>query len=229
MDDTRTTDDLILDALDAPVGDRDAYDALRDRGALDRFAEAERAEARIAALFAPDAIARAGATAHRRRFGPIARAASIAVVGGLLAGGILYSESREDPIRADLALRGFEVNPNPSVVCDTPEKFVDYTTLAFGEPITARFDSAVALVGWRATLSTYDPDEAGQPRTLLAYDADGDEVVVLFQPARFPRPELGDASGLTLFGGRFGGVEVWEVSDGDTPVVLPLLSLADAR
>ncbi len=118
----------------------------------------------------------------------------------------------------------------PQVICDTPEKFADYTDKIFGVPITPRGSESVHLVGWRSPLAGYDPEkdpDAEGPRLLLvsARDDAGQpaQVIVLFQDASAWAPELAEDSGLRLFSRKIGGVRMYEVTPLDEPVALDLL------
>ena len=118
----------------------------------------------------------------------------------------------------------------PQVICDTPEKFADYTDRLFGVPITPRGSERVHLVGWRSPLAGYDPEkdpDAKGPRLLLvsAQDDAGQpaQVIVLFQDVSAWTPELAEGSGLRLFSRKIGGVRMDEITPLDKPVTLDLL------
>ena len=111
----------------------------------------------------------------------------------------------------------------PTVVCDTPEKFLDYTTEFLRTPIAADFSSPVEFVGWQSFSVGYTGED-GAARLLLARAPDGTEVVAIFQPASLGVPELDRADGLNRFGRTIGPIEVWEITPLDEPVVLDAVS-----
>lgn len=130
------------------------------------------------------------------------------------------------PVSAWEAHGLFVIDREPQVVCDTPEKFLAYTTDKFDERVTADFDGGPVLVGWRGLGASYGAGDAAgiEPRLLLALTEGDSPVVVLFQSARDPRPELDPRSGLRMFKQQFGGVTAWEITPEENAVVLPLLS-----
>ena len=118
----------------------------------------------------------------------------------------------------------------PSVVCDTPDKFAEYTQRKLDEPIHADFDTAarlgVRLVGWRAIGAAYTAEEAeDRPRLLLARAPDGTEFVVYFREKAHAAPPVDAQNPMRVHSKRFGAVTAYEISPLDTPVVLDLLSL----
>lgn len=116
----------------------------------------------------------------------------------------------------------------PSVVCDTPEKFRAYTRDAYGRAIDADFAAGVTLVGWSYPFSPYargeiDPASYDHPRVLLAESAGGERVIAVFDEDGDWNP--GDVGAdVRVFTGEVGGVTVTEISALDEPVVLGLLS-----
>lgn len=117
----------------------------------------------------------------------------------------------------------------PDIVCDTPEKFADYTDDAFGIALTARFDTAAVLVGWKSDL--YGQAAEGKappgPRVLLATAPTGQPVVVLFTPfvdASITDRKTKDGVELSVHSDRIGGIAVHEISTLPEPVILGLLS-----
>ncbi|MEM7756101.1 MAG: hypothetical protein AAF297_10750 [Planctomycetota bacterium] len=115
----------------------------------------------------------------------------------------------------------------PQVICDTPEKFIDYTQKAFGEPLTASFDSPVTLVGWTGLDGGYDPDApADGPRCLLALGPSGERIVVVFDDAASPAVLSDDGASVRTFTQRFGSLAAYEVTPLEESVVLGLLSPA---
>ncbi len=131
-----------------------------------------------------------------------------------------------DPVNAWQAHGLFVSDPEPQIVCDTPEKFLAYTTEKFDEPVTADFDGGPRLVGWRGLGASYGQGHVRgvEPRLLLALTDGETPVVVLFQNARDPRPELDPRSGLRVFKKRFGRVTAWEITPDEQAEVLPLLT-----
>lgn len=114
-------------------------------------------------------------------------------------------------------------NDTPEIVCDTPEKFLAYTTEKLGEAITARFDTGVALIGWRGA-AEYREDT--RKRVLLARAATGEPVLVLFQPKAYPAPTQTNPA-LHLHKRELGTMTAWEVSSFSQPVVLGALGRAN--
>jgi len=131
-----------------------------------------------------------------------------------------------NPLSGASVHAGFVSDPEPDIVCDTPEKFLAYTREKLGVPIAADFSSDLLFVGWRGLNGAYkgQPGETTDPRVLMLRNADGVPVVVLFQPSADPRPTLDERGDLKRFKKRFGPVTAWEVSPLDRPVALPRLS-----
>ncbi|MEO1008874.1 MAG: hypothetical protein AAFX79_09915 [Planctomycetota bacterium] len=113
----------------------------------------------------------------------------------------------------------------PDVVCDTPEKFLDYTVDRFGVPITADFATPVALIGWTSLDDGYlSAAAAGEhTRVLLARADAGERVIVVFRPAGHLAIEETMASDLHRHTRTIRGIAIDEISTLDAPVVLPLL------
>lgn len=215
---------LLCDALD---GDARALSRVETEGLCNELEQMRSTEGRLRALYAPgDHIpALDGAPAPRTPMRGLRLAASIALIVGAL-GAVWYSQAvvNAPPAFDASALHlAYLRNDRVAHVCDTPEKFLQYTRDALEEPIGARFDTDVQLVGWRGTGSGYQLRQ-GDPRVLLARSAGGDEVVVLFQQRTRRAPTIGDVDGLKIYERRFGSIEAYEISTLDDPVVLPLLS-----
>ncbi|MEM1185917.1 MAG: hypothetical protein AAGI53_13065 [Planctomycetota bacterium] len=116
--------------------------------------------------------------------------------------------------------RSFE----PSVVCDTPEKFADYTNDVFGVAMTASFETPVALIGWTALQGGYDEGaDVEGPRVLLARAPSGDEVIVIFEAEEAAPIEA--AEGLHTFTRTFGAVTATEITPADASHVLDVISM----
>lgn len=164
----------------------------------------------------------------RRRRGRVGLyGAGLALLVALCMSAFWYvgTPGRDEPVNAFAAHRGFVSYPDPDVVCDTPEKFAAYTDEKFGQRVLASFDTGVALIGWRGARGFYTEGKKGEPRVLLAYDLEGEPVVVVFQIRGAPEPELQDGAGLRMFSKRLGRVTAWEVTKGDGPAVLGALSV----
>lgn len=117
--------------------------------------------------------------------------------------------------------------PRPAAVCDTPEKFAEYTLERFGTTIQADFGAPTQWVGWRGATRNYSPKSPeSDPRLLLAKAGTGEPILVIFQPSSRADPTIGEAPGLYLHHKPFGSVEAWEVSPFQTPAALPSLTEA---
>ena len=124
-------------------------------------------------------------------------------------------------------------NLEPAVVCDTPEKFLDYTTTTLDEPIGADFTLAanvgVSLVGWDVLGGDYNPGASDDlPRLLYARSPDGTPIVVYFREKGHGEPDRvappgGASAPVRVHTKRFGGGTAYEISPLDQPVVLGLL------
>ena len=143
-----------------------------------------------------------------------------------------------DPARLYLATtRAFE----PDIVCDTPEKFIEYTAEHLGPRLTANFDTPVALIGWRKPRGAYGgelPDDPNDPnadpaRILLATAPDGTpegtRIIVVFHEADRPVTEPASITGLNIFERRFGKLTATEVTPLASPMVLELVEPASGR
>lgn len=172
---------------------------------------------------------RGGAQSHRRplRLAPLALVAVLVLAASAW---FLLPFTNQPTVDASLVHAGFISNPTPSVVCDTPEKLIDYTQETLGVGLTAEFDAGVTLIGWRTIAgSSYTQSRvpgALTPRVLLANGPDDEPIVVLFFPRGTGKPNLPDGSGLKLFNRSFESVRAWEVTPGQDATVLPLLSVA---
>ncbi len=168
----------------------------------------------------------------RRSWLPLALAAAL-VVGIGLAGQMAVNQFTAQVNRVDGAdlYRVSMLRFTPEVICDTPEKFSDYTRDVFGVAITHAPPGEVGLVGWTAPLSGYDPRPGaepvkGGPRVLLTEAPDGTRLIVLFQDDGVS-PSLPEASDLRVFHRGLAGVDVYEITPLAEPIVLDLLMLDD--
>lgn len=213
-------DSRIIDALDDPsAAEQLSADERRQVEALRAL------ERRVADAYAPSVSAMRAPTPPRRlRRAAVWLLVATGAIGGawLLAGRVPMG----DRLDLNSVHSGFVVNEYPSTVCDTPEKFLNYTTKAVGAPITADFDTDATLVGWRSPSGGYDGREH-EPRVLLALDPDGNHIVVVFQHTSLARPRFEEDGGLRRFHQRFGDVHAWEITPNENPVVLQLLSLVN--
>ncbi|MFK7759484.1 MAG: anti-sigma factor [Phycisphaerales bacterium] len=115
----------------------------------------------------------------------------------------------------------------PQIICDTPEKFDEYTTQAFGTTISADFQSPLQLVGWRYMGAVYNPDAPpSKPitRILLAQTNDGTQLLAFFVPKGLPAPELSPTDTLNIHKAKINGVTIYEVSPIDEPTILKVLN-----
>lgn len=171
----------------------------------------------------------AGARLSTKRFMiPLGIAASLALLAGVWSMNFGVSPNTGTlPIDGSVVLTAFLNNPVPDVVCDTEPKFIAYTQQKLGQAITARFDSGVALIGWRG-VGVYEDTDLDAPRVLMARNADGIASVVVFQSADSAAPVVkGARPGVQMYRRDFGTVSAWEFSEADTNFVLDLLSIAD--
>jgi len=106
----------------------------------------------------------------------------------------------------------------PTVVCDTPEKFVAYTEEYLSVGLTATFDTPVALIGWKPLDESYDDG----PRVLLARDGVGRAVIVVFE--RNAGAPILPTDGYRVFTRRFGDVSATEITPGEASAVLDLVN-----
>lgn len=141
-----------------------------------------------------------------------------------VTGWYVFLRPMPEPINASRVHNGFVINPYPDTICDTPQKFLDYTRDRLGVSIAADFSTAAALIGWRSTGVLYDSTEF-QPLALLAKSPTDEPIVVIFQKTRSPAPTLDDGSSLNLLSRRFGDLTAWEVTPLPDPVILDLLSM----
>lgn len=215
----------LLDGEAAPDQRRRAEALERSDPAFARLlASARLAESRIARLYSPAAIVPAPprrTTAPTLRRPLLASAALIAIAG--IVGLLVVRADRSARLDAAALHAAFVLDPEPTTVCDTPDKFMAYTAEHLGEPIAARFDSGVTLVGWRSAGRRYD--RTARERLLLAYGAGQEPIVVLFQPAAGKPPRAEDST-LHLHHVRFGAVDAWEISPAGAPQILPVLTLS---
>jgi hypothetical protein len=180
------------------------------------------AESRLAAMYQPATRAEGAARGTRRVPHVRVRLAALAAMVTLVTAAAIFALNVNDPMRGNGSAmhQGFVRNPAPTIVCDTPEKFLAYTREHLGTSIAASFAPGVTLVGWRDAGPGYG--EESHVRLLMAYGPSGEPVVVLFQPRRMDRPTL-PCGTLKMHSARFGGIEAWEISPLDTPCVLPTL------
>ncbi|MEM1167305.1 MAG: hypothetical protein AAGI30_13565 [Planctomycetota bacterium] len=132
----------------------------------------------------------AGRIAPPLRWAAGAAAAIVLLVGGWLwFGGPASQPGGPGARMAAIFYQQQSASMAPEVVCDTYDKFLDYTTDVYAEPIAARFDAGVELIGWRALRGPYPSngefDDAR--RVLLARSADGTPIIAV---ARFVSDEL---------------------------------------
>jgi hypothetical protein len=182
------------------------------------------AESRIARLYSPAAIVPAPPrrTNAPRLHRPLLASAALLAIASIV-GLLVIRADRSTRLDADALHAAFVLDPEPTTVCDTPDKFMAYTAEHLGEPIAARFDAGVTLVGWRSAGRRYD--RSVRERLLLAYGANQEPIVVLFQPASGKPPRAANDT-LHLYHARFAGVDAWEISPAGAPQILPVLALS---
>lgn len=216
----------VLDGEATPDQSRRAEELERtDPAFAQLLARARLAESRIAQLYRPAASV---PVPPRRTAAPLIRppvlaAAALLAIAGVV-GLLVLRTDRSVQLDAGALHAAFVLDPKPTTVCDTQDKFLAYTAEHLGEPIAARFDTGVTLVGWRSAGRPYD--KAARERLLLAYGADQRPIVVLFQPASGKPPRAEDGS-LHLHHARFGSIDAWEISPEDVPQILPVLMLSE--
>ncbi len=237
----RTFDERASRYLDGEfsAGEHAEFEAeLRDSPELARaVADVRTIEAGLRDLFSEPSDIEVPATApdapgRRAPWLPWAAAAALLIA----TLGVLYLASPATPQRIassdrfiyQIVTRSFE----PEVVCDTPEKFLEYTTATLGEPLEADFaraaDVGINLLGWRVMGGAYDPDDPrDHPRVLLARGPDGTPVVVYFREPGQPTPYADPTNPVGMHARDLGRVTAYEISPLDGPVVLDLLSRAD--
>jgi len=179
------------------------------------------------------ADAQASAVAPRARIGwrgwRLAAAAVVLVgLGGLLAVRALTAPAHT--IQLADASRLLEGAFEPEVVCDTPEKFADYTREKLGVALRADYALArqrgVELVGWTGLEGQYLGEVGGESvRVLLARGPAGERLALLFRRPGVLGVGERYTAGLSRYRARVGGLVVDEVSPLDHPVVLGLLSV----
>lgn len=160
-------------------------------------------------------------------FIPMGLAAAVLLAAGLFSLRWTGNSNQMPAIDGSVVLTAFLSDPIPAVVCDTEPKFVSYTTRTLGQAITARFDTGVALIGWRG-VGVYDAEDMNAPRVLMARGTRGEAAVVVFQRADMAAPVvIGARPGMHMHQRRFGSVDAWEFSQSDSPIVLEVLTLVD--
>ena len=206
------------------------------QGAADgRHAAAERI------LGAAETSAAAPRRAYPRRQAIVFAVAACVVLAAVLGAVWINARPSLEPIDAHWMYATLTTHMQPQVICDTPEKFIEYTLQSLGAPITADFTAGVGLIGWRSVdPGAYEDDsEPIGRRVLLArVQSPGDTPVLLvFDPLGAAPPELTDwpsflrdrppAADLNRFKREIAGVHIYELTPLSEPLVLPILSLAD--
>ena len=155
----------------------------------------------------------------------LAACIALAVIGTLMWHVWVAATVETRQLNAVALYRAAEAHLVPTVVCDTPEKFEEYTRATFGETVTARFDQGATLIGWRGVGGYTSEHGLGRmpARVLLATDNAGTPVIVLFQDRLQPRPLLNGSDDLSLHKRRFGRVVAWEITPLAEPLVLDAL------
>lgn len=211
----------VLDDEATPEQDAAFRDFLqRDPAFAAAYERMKGAQSRLAAMYQPASRAdNAGQSPRRPRY---VRVAALAAMVTLVTAAAIFALNVNDPMRGNGSAmhQGFVRNPAPTIVCDTPEKFLAYTREHLGTTIAASFAPGVTLVGWRDAGPGYGAES--RVRLLMAYGPSGEPVVVLFQPRRMDRPTL-PCGTLKMHSARFGALEAWEISPLDAPCVLPTL------
>ncbi|MBO6512638.1 MAG: hypothetical protein JJ974_01565 [Phycisphaerales bacterium] len=115
----------------------------------------------------------------------------------------------------------------PDIVCDTPEKFEEYTYEAFGKTITADFETPVQLVGWKYFSKNYTPEELKDKdttRALVGMSAEGAPLLAVFPSKNFSELTLDPGSDLYMHTTRINSIRVIEISPYKDPILLDLMS-----
>lgn len=165
-----------------------------------------------------------------RRPVSMAAAAALVLAAGVVSYTTMTSGPARQPLRDSYVYAIVTSNFTPAVVCNTPEKFLDYTERTMDEPITADFNSAatlgVTLVGWDAFGAAYTAEGADElPRILMALGPGGEKIVVYFKERGQDTPQDDPANPPHVASKRLGRVMAYELSPLEKPVVLGLLGL----
>ncbi|MEM9167964.1 MAG: hypothetical protein AAGB48_13180, partial [Planctomycetota bacterium] len=110
----------------------------------------------------------------------------------------------------------------PDVVCDTPNKFREYTETVFGVPLVPSADAQVAMLGWNK-LGYRSDDDAGGPAAsvLLARGPAGEQIVAIFAQDDAVRivDDVSPRDPLFVHEGEVAGLRIIELSPVATPFV----------
>lgn len=164
-------------------------------------------------------------TARWRKLAPLTIAAAVLIAGALVLRSVTLTTEQRAPIITNVAAvyDRYADRERPTVVCDTPEKFVAYTREAFGRRISADFNAGVAFIGWVYPDDTYrDRMPVTGRRILLSRAPDGTPVIAVFQPRGWPAPQ--DDGTLKVKSIEIAGIGVHEIGPGEEPAVVALLS-----
>ncbi len=105
----------------------------------------------------------------------------------------------------------------PEWACANDEEFFAYTLDKFNKPFLVRETPGLTLTGWTSSqvFSRYTG-------VLMAKGADGADIVMIIDQARFDRqlPEL-ESLGLHLFRREVAGLVLYEITPAAEPVILP--------
>ena len=183
----------------------------------------------------PSADAVLALAPERRSGGPLVMArlparralAYAAVIALLVVGVFIVNRPETVPVDGAALYARFEAEFVPDVVCDTPEKFLDYVKDMFGGGLEANFSPSVALVGWSSLTEVYTGRSATSPRVLLARGADDEEIVTIVAPRGAPPLSVDVRGDVVVFARSIGGFRAYELTKGDRPEVLPLLFAGD--
>ncbi|MEM0983914.1 MAG: hypothetical protein AAGI17_08190 [Planctomycetota bacterium] len=111
----------------------------------------------------------------------------------------------------------------PEIVCDTPEKFADYTDEAFDLALAADFDAGVELIGWIG-LGAYDKASGkSRRRGLLARSQSGERVIAFFAPADV-EVNLDGLGDVNTHRWTIGDLTVTEVSNLPAPILQSVIT-----
>lgn len=191
----------------------------------------------------PNTAGRIAPTKNPRRLAPIFAAAAallLAATAGIYATARLAWQNYGTPVATTNTTEADRLwslatkfrNLEPEVVCDTPEKFEQYTQQAFGVTIAADFNPAtnggITLIGWIYPDDGYgadtDPADITGRRILMARDNAGDPVIAVFDDADLRLDE--PSSQLIATNTTLAGIRVQELHGlaSPGPMLLPILS-----
>lgn len=155
----------------------------------------------------------------------IGLAACLAVVASIF---VAINLPGDDRLRADAAYAAVTAAFVPEVICDTREKFEAYTIAHLGEGLCPIDDPEIRMIGWRGLPVMAASGYEGMAKVLLAEDADGERIVVLFLSDSAEPPVAPRGGDIRMFQRTFEGVRAWEITPLDGARVVELLEACGA-